>query len=132
MKIILFNKCNEQYEHKCIARDVDDCWVIGWLVIEKPINSSNEQWTYWMYLNTYNGTGIKDGVVDFGLNRVQIKPETIKPYNNVEKIKHELRKGELVELIANVQDVKTNEKKRKTLSFIRNENEIPYELWGSK
>ena len=119
--VMVFDKQNKQDEYRYIARDLKGKLVIGWIVVEQPWYSSKSDWTYWMYSNKYGGGGICGGCTDLGLERVQVRPETIKPFNQIEHIKYDLEHDF---------DVKLEDKfQGNTLAIIHREDEIPYELW---
>lgn len=130
--VIIFDKENKQDDYQFIAKDIDGNSVIGWIVIEKPWHTSESAWTYWMYTNKYGSGGFCGGASDLGLSRVQVKPETIKPYNQIEEIKCHLEFGMIVRLDRKHYLFNEDAPDGNTLAVIHNENEIPYELWQIK
>lgn len=128
MQQVLFDKENRQYEHQYIARDLKGNLVAGWVVIDQPWNTNETEWTYWMYYNQYGET--KTGNFrDYGLNRVEVNPDTIKRYTNIEKIKLLLSKGEIVELVKKWKNPDSGKILKEQLAIIRKESDIPYKLW---
>ena len=118
--VLYFDKENKQDEYRYIARDMDGKPQIGWIVVEQPWYTPKSAWTYWMYSNKYGSGGMCGGCTDLGLERVKVNPETIKPYNQIEKIKHDLEQGFRVEL---------RDREHNVMANINNMEEIPYELW---
>lgn len=130
--VITFDKENKQDNYRFIARDMSGKLVIGWIVVEKPWYSPESAWTYWMYFNEYGGCGICGGASDLGLKRTQVNPETIKPYNQIEKIKYDLENGFKIKLLNKYYFNKDEEPDDNVLAIINNTDEIPYELWIEK
>ena len=96
-----------------IARDWNNRRsVVGYVVVD------NSEWhsTYWMYLNKEN--------------MVHIRPETIKPFNQIEHIKYDLKDGVKVVLVKKpIYLVDEKSEKDNIIAIINNIDEIPYELW---
>lgn len=118
--VLRFDKENKQEDYKFIARDMNGELVIGWIVVEQPWYSSESAWTYWMYSNKYGNGGMCGGCTDLGLERVEVNPETIKPFNQIENIKYFLECGFIVEL---------KDKEDNIVASINYVDKIPYELW---
>ena len=129
--IVCLDKENKQQEYKYIARDMNGKLVVGWIVIEKPWYSPPDSWTYWMYKNKY-GPGFCGGASDLGFERIKVDPNTIKPYNQIEKIKSFLEDDLNVELIYKIpyQEDDKSIKYGEVKLIIHNEDEIPYYLWN--
>ena len=125
----IFDKTNKQEDYQFIAKDFEGKSVIGWIVIEEPWYSPGTEWTYWMYSNRYGSGGICGGASDFGLERVPVNPETIRPYNQIEQIKYDLECGMDVRLEKKFYLFDEDAPKDNILAIIHNVNEIPYELW---
>ena len=119
--VLCFDKENKQEDYKFIARDMNGKLVIGWIVVEEPWYSPKSAWTYWMYSNKYGDGGMCGGCTDLGLERVEVNPETIKPFNQIENIKYDLECGFRVELI---------DKEDNIVASINYVDKIPYELWA--
>lgn len=126
--VLIFDKENSQNDYEFIARDMNGKLVIGWIVIEQPWYSNKSEWTYWMYSNKYGSGGFCGGASDLGLERTAVNPDTIKPFNQIEKIKYDLENGMKVRLDRKFYlfDEAPDDN---TLAIINNINEIPYELW---
>lgn len=124
----IFDKTNKQEDYQFIAKDLEGKFVIGWIVVEKPWYSPESNWTYWMYSNRY-GNGICGGASDLGFERVQINPDTIRPYNQIEQIKYDLECEMDVKLEKKFYLFDEDVPEDNTLAIIHNVNEIPYELW---
>lgn len=124
----IFDKTNKQEDYQFIAKDLEGKFVIGWIVVEKPWYSPESNWTYWMYSNRY-GNGICGGASDPGFERVQINPDTIRPYNQIEQIKYDLECEMDVKLEKKFYLFDEDVPEDNTLAIIHNVNEIPYELW---
>lgn len=111
---IVFDKENKQIPYMHIARDWNNRRsVVGYVVVD----TSDWTSTYWMYLNNKN--------------MVHIKPETIRPFNQIEHIKYDLECG--VEVILTKKPIYLVDEKSKEdniIAIINNIDEIPYELWG--
>lgn len=125
--VLLFDKENKQKDYQYIARDMNGKLQIGWIVVEQPWYSPKASWTYWMYWNKYGG-GFFGGASDLGLERTEVDPSTIRPYNQVEQIKYDLSIGMTVRLEKNLNPF-GDAPEDNILAVINNEIEIPYELW---
>ena len=118
-EVIIFDKENKVQDFLSIAKDIDNNDVIGWIVIERPWYSHEDQWKYWIYFTN----SCKGGD---NLDRCLVKKETIKPFTQIEEIKHLLDNGLIVIL---TKEFLYEERKENILAIITNKNEIPYELW---
>ena len=127
--VLIFDKENSQNDYQFIARDMNGKLVIGWIVIEEPWYSNKSEWTYWMYSNKYGRGGFCSGASDLGLDRTVVNPDTIKPFNQIEKIKYDLENGMKVRLDRKFYCSDDEAPDNNILAIINNVNEIPYELW---
>jgi hypothetical protein len=120
ISVLYFDKENKQKDYEFIARDTNGELVIGWIVVEKPWYSPKSAWTYWMYSNKYGSGGFCGGTSDLGLERIEVNPATIKPFNQIEEIKYDLERGFIVEL---------RDEENNVVTRINYVDKIPYELW---
>lgn len=121
ISVLYFDKENKQDEYKYIARDAAGKLRIGWIVVEQPWYTSKSAWTYWMYSNKYGSGGFCGGCHDLGLERIEVNPATIKPFNQIEEIKYDLEQGFIVEL---------RDEENNVIAKINYADKIPYELWA--
>lgn len=83
---------------------------------------------YYIYTLAHLNTSTGGEVDDHNMRRVEVRPDSIRPYTQIEKIKEELRRGHCIELVRNLSDSLSD----KSICIIANEKEIPYELWFRK
>ena len=83
---------------------------------------------YYIYTLARLNTSAGGEVDDHNMRRVEVCPDSIRPYTQIEKIKEELRRGHCIELVRNLSDSLSD----KSICIIANEKEIPYELWFRK
>lgn len=121
-----FDNENKQHNYEFVARDMDGELRRGFIVVERPWSMPSSSWTYWMYFNEYSSGDLCGGCSNLGFERVIVDPATIRPYNQIEEIKSCLEYGWTVKLVK-YSNVLSNDDN--TIAIIRNESEIPYELW---
>lgn len=124
MYILIFDPENKQINFQFIAEDFEGKTHVGWIVVEQPWYSSKSAWTYWLYWNSNGPWG------DTILRRVFVKPETIRPYTQIEEIKNNLRRGSPTKLVKTLEAFsKTPIDDEDVVAVIHDEKEFPYELW---
>ena len=124
--VLVFDKTNSASDYNYIAIAIDSGKdVIGNIVVEQPWYSPKSAWTYWMYSNAYGDGGCCGGAVDLGFSRVPVKPDTIRLFTQIEKIKYFLRQDMQVALAKTSNDCVNG----KYFCTITKESEIPYEMW---
>lgn len=90
-EVIVYDKENKQIDYQYMAREkTSGKLVIGNLVVEKPWYQSKH---YFIYFNKYKSGDFCGGVVDLGLDRVEIDPNTIVPFTQLAKIKWNQENG---------------------------------------
>lgn len=129
LAVEVFDESNNQIDYQFIAKTYDGKSVVGYIVIEKPWYSNQSDWTYWMYINQY-GKGICGGASDLGLTKVMVNPPTIRPYNQIEKIKYLLNNGISVELVRELIVFDDESGLDNSIMIIDNIDDIPYEMWN--
>lgn len=129
LAVEVFDESNNQIDYQFIAETYDGKSVVGYIAIEKPWYSNESDWTYWMYINQY-GKGICGGASDLGLTKVMVNPPTIRPYNQIEKIKYLLNNGISVELVRELIVFDDESGLDNSIMIIDNIDDIPYEMWN--
>lgn len=74
-----------------------------------------------MFSNKYQSGGPCGGAIDLGLTKCIVDKNTIKPFTQIEEIKHFLEKGFIIKL---------ESKKGDILAIIQKKEDIPYKLWS--
>lgn len=69
-------------EYSWWAKDDNGCWHNGYIVVEDGWYASSNEWTYYLYMNTY-----------FGLDRIEVDKTTILPNTLRNRIKIFLEQG---------------------------------------
>lgn len=119
--VLWFDIENKQKDFQVIANRLDNGEdIIGWVVVEQPWYSPKNRWKYYVFYNEYGSGGMCGGAVDLGLTKVEVDPKTIRPFTQMEEVKHDLRHGFIVRL----EDVHGREVK--TISSL---NDVDPTLW---
>lgn len=121
---IYYDPENKQIDHLWIASKTEcvDEEVIGYLVIEQPWYSSEDDWIYWLYYNEYYGEMNR-------LERTMIVPSTLRPYTQTEEIKQNLKHFN-VDLKKDMYVFEDEEPQDNLVAFIECQTELPKGLWG--
>lgn len=127
MSVIIYEKENKQKDYKFIAKDMNGKWVIGWVVIEQPWYSQENDWTYYIVRNQY-GRGICGGASDLGLEKIIVDKNTIMPFTQKAEIQYDLDNGMTVRVDRKFYCFDEDAPKDNVLALIRPGECIP-ELW---
>lgn len=122
--ILEYDKDNKHIEYKYMAKCKErNDWHIGWIVIEKPWYSPQDQWKYHIVHNDYKPGGFCGGAIDLGLKTIEVRGDSIKEFNQVNQVKLEMEDGTL--------NVKLDNYPIKGESYIIEAgSKVPYELWN--
>lgn len=115
---------NGQEDYAYIADDYNGESHAGYIVVEMPWYSTENDWKYWIFNNEYRGSGMCGGATWSGFSKVLVDPKTIRPCTQINSIKMRLKEGFEVVITKMDDDCREEE-----LAVIKSEDEIPYELW---
>lgn len=124
----VFDKSNKQRQYQVMAKDLNDKWVIGWVVIKKPWYSSKGDWTYYVYSNNYKAGGMCGGSIDLGIKNVVVNPNTIIPFNQVASVVFNQSIGQDTILCKERRFGGMGDEDN-VVRRIKHDDEIPYDLW---
>lgn len=128
---ITFDKDNKQKDYEYMAKDMNGEYVIGFLWIDRPWYTTEDQWTYYIRHQKYNNKGICGGAESSGFKDVIIDPNTIEPYTQIAEIKYNQSRGDTTvveEFDKNIFDIFDY----KELFRIEPNDRIPIEKWNIK
>jgi len=95
--VLVYDKENKQKNYMYMAKDEENHWKIGWIVIYKPWYwVSEDRWTYYIVDNLYGDGGYGGSATDLGFKKIKVDPETILPYTQKNQIKKILDEGDSV------------------------------------
>lgn len=119
---LYYDKDNKPIEYQYIAKGKEDEEeYVGYLVIEKPYYSFEDQWIYWLYTNiSYNE--------DNHLERTEVDPSTLRLYTQTEEIKQYLKHFN-VNLKKRMYLFEDEEPEDNLVAFIECQTELPKGLW---
>lgn len=124
--IMIFDQTNKQVYYKYVGETYSGDTVVGNIVYDDGDYVYDPK--YYIYTSAKINS-IKGGWVDNNrMRRIEVRPDTIRPYTQVERIKEQLRKGNHVKLIRSY----SKDSFDNSVCLITNEKEIPYELWFRK
>ena len=126
--IITFDKDNKQKDYKYMAKDMNGEYVIGFLWIDKPWYTMEDQWTYYIRIQEYHNKGICGGAESSGFKDIIVDSNTIEPYTQIAEIKYNQSKG----YTTVVEEFDSNKFKYKELFRIEPNDRIPIEKWNIK
>lgn len=121
--VMFFDQTNEQKYYKYVGETYSGDVVVGNIVYDGGTSTYSPR--YYIYASANYRVFSGGEVDDHGMCRVEVRPDSIRPYTQVERIKEQLRMGNRVKLIRNRSKDSFNE----PISIITNEKEIPYSLW---
>lgn len=98
MLILVYDKQNKQKDYMYMAKDMEDNYVIGYIVVEKPWYSSEVDWNYYIVKNEYGKGGMCGGALDLGMSRTLVQKDTIQPFTQSCEVIHALSIGETVRI----------------------------------
>lgn len=125
---MMFDKENKQKDYQYMARNiVTNKLEVGYIVVEKPWYTMEDQWKYYIVKNKYGSGGFCGGATDLGFEKVLVDSSTIVPFNQTAHIKlnQETRfDSKLVKSFA------LSSEDEEVIAYIKVDDEIPYELWN--
>lgn len=126
VSVMVFDQTNKQRNYQYVGETYSGDTVVGSVVYDEGIYIYDPR--YYIYTSASLNTSVGGEVNDHNMRRVEVRPDTIRPYTQIERIKEELRKGNCVELVRNLSDSFSD----KSICTIASEKEIPYKLWFGK
>lgn len=126
VSVMVFDQTNKQKNYQYVGETYSGETVVGGIVYDEGIYIYDPK--YYIYTLAHLNTSAGGEVDDHNMRRVEVRPDTIRPYTQIERIKEELRKGNCVELVRNLSDSFSD----KSICTITSEKEIPYKLWFGK
>ncbi len=124
--VMVFDQTNKQRNYQYVGETYLGDTVVGSVVYDEGDYVYDPK--YYIYTSAKINF-FKGGWVDNNrMRRIEVRPDTIRPYTQVERIKEQLRKGNCVKLVRNLSDSFSD----KSICTITSEKEIPYKLWFRK
>ncbi len=129
MKVLIkFDKNNKQEDYLFMAREKETGKLkIGYIVVDKPWQSQEKDWKYFIFYNKYNSNGFCGGSSDEGILKCEVLSDTIEPYTQISKIKYNKERGFTSVLVNDIFDYILD---HQYICEINTEDKIPYELWS--
>lgn len=121
--VMIFDQTNKQKYYQYVGETYLGDTVVGSVVYDEGIYVYDPK--YYIYTSANLNASTGGEIDDHNLCRVEVRPDTIRPYTQVERIKEQLRMGHHVKLIRN----HSKDSFSDPISIITNEKEIPYSLW---
>ena len=66
---ITFDKDNKQKDYRYMAKDMNGEYVVGFLWIDRPWYTMEDQWTYYIRIQEYHNKGICGGAESSGFKK---------------------------------------------------------------
>lgn len=123
---ITYDALNTQEDYMFIAEDSNGESHIGYVYIEKPWYSPKSMWLYYIRKEQYNNGGFCGGAESSGFVNILVDGNTIREWNQIEKIKYDLKNGFRVRLVGSALNISEH------IVEIESLESIPYELWEIK
>lgn len=112
-----------------MAKRIDNGeYIVGNIVVRKHWYSCENLWTYYIYYNNYDGSGLNGGVAVDELAIVEVDRNTVEPFTQIASIKLEHESGRDVIL---VKDYGKEDSEENIIFRINVGDEIPLELWNN-
>lgn len=121
--VMVFDQTNKQKHYKYVGETYLGDTVVGNIVYDAGTSTYDPR--YYIYDSVNHRAFLGGEVDDHNMCRVEVRPDSIRPYTQIERIKEQLRIGNQVQLIRN----HSKDSFSDPISIITNEKEIPYELW---
>ncbi|MBO5435065.1 hypothetical protein J6A31_04510 [bacterium] len=119
--VLPFDYENKSEPFTYTAKTLDGKQVIGNVIVEKPWFSHCNNHKYYIVENQYSESGFCGGREFTGFIKTEVKPDTIEPYTQINKVRNLLNDDFIVELV----EIGTD----KIVARIESIDNIPTEIW---